>query len=164
MTGNPCKKCHLYKTRTNIVLGRGKIPASVLIIGEAPGVSEDLTGKAFVGQSGKLLDKLLGDFKDYYIINTVLCRPCDSKDGPNRKPSNEEILKCSENVYRIIKRVSPKVVILAGKVAEEVFGKEFPDAFKIQHPAFLLRTGGLFSPYIIQNTLKIEEAIHAAGL
>lgn len=159
-----CTLCSLSKYRTNMVLGRGTMPAPLLIIGEAPGVSEDATGKAFVGRSGKLLDTMLSQLPkvSFYIINCVLCRPCDSVSGPNRQPTKEEILKCNENVMEIIRKVNPKSVVLAGKIAEEVFSKEFPDAFKIQHPAFLLRTGGMFSPYWIQNSLILEEAVNYA--
>lgn len=127
-------------------------------------MSENCIGKAFVGRSGKLLDimlKTVGMDKNYYIINTVLCRPCDSKLGPNRQPSKEEILKCSPNVMKIIKQVNASVIVLAGEVAKEVFGKEYPGAFRLHHPAFLLRTGGIYSPYWLQNILTLEEAIHA---
>jgi DNA polymerase len=147
-----------------MVPGRGSIPADLLIIGEAPGQSENVTGKAFVGRSGKLLDIMLktcGMEKNYYIINTVLCRPCDSKLGPNRQPSKEEILKCSPNIMGIIKKVNPYIVVLAGEIAKEYFSKEFPGAYRIHHPSFLLRTGGIYSPYWLQNIITLQEAVHA---
>ena len=82
-----CRACHLHKFRRNVVLGRGTLPADVLYIGEAPGKSEDLTGEAFVGPSGAMLDSLMLDATEqaslpaiprFYVVNTVLCRPTDT--------------------------------------------------------------------------------------
>ncbi|GAG10072.1 unnamed protein product, partial [marine sediment metagenome] len=56
-----CRKCGLYEFRRKIVFGRGKVPADILFVGEAPGKSEDLIGEAFVGPSGRLLDMAIKD-------------------------------------------------------------------------------------------------------
>lgn len=54
-----CTRCSLYEsTRTRPIM-RGRIPFDVLLVGEAPGESEDLLGEPFVGQAGKLLDHIL---------------------------------------------------------------------------------------------------------
>ena len=160
-----CSECSLHKYRTNIVMGRGSIPAQLLIISEAPGISEDAVGRSAVGRSGKLLDSMVkhstpyGMEISYYITNCIFCRPCDSLNGPSRQPTKEEILKCSPNLMELIRQVSPRAVVLAGKIAEQIFIKEFPHSYKIQHPSFILKTGGIFSPYFIQNTLILKEAI-----
>lgn len=160
-----CKECSLHQFRTNIVIGRGSIPAQLLIIGEAPSTSEDAVGKAAVGKAGKLLDIMIkhsipqGLSITYYVTNCIMCRPCDTHNGPGRQPTKEEILKCSPMVMDIIRKVNPRAVVLSGKISEQIFAKEFPDAFKIQHPTFVLKTGGIFSPYFIQNTLILKEAI-----
>ena len=54
-----CTRCPLHKTRTNVVFGAGHADAELMFIGEAPGAHEDRQGLPFVGQAGKLLDKLL---------------------------------------------------------------------------------------------------------
>ncbi len=54
-----CKRCPLYKTRRKIVHCRGSLPCDIFFLGEAPGDSEDLLGKPFVGPAGKLLDRII---------------------------------------------------------------------------------------------------------
>ena len=163
MIRRPCKKCSLHRFRKKIVQGRGLIPADILFIGEAPGKAENITGEAFTGRSGKLLNQMIKDAtpKDWnlsvYITNTVFCRPTDSKQGDNRQPTPEEVLACSPNLYELIGRVKPKQIIFAGKVSESYYKKEFPDAVAIQHPAFLLRQGGKSSPYYLTNIRVLTE-------
>ena len=74
-----CTKCELHKTRTNAVFGRGSIDAKILLLGEAPGASEDLVGESFVGAAGKFLDQLIKDAglvgEEIFITNIVRCRP-----------------------------------------------------------------------------------------
>ena len=162
-----CQACKLAKVRRIVVVGRGSIPAQVLIIGEAPGKSEDLLGEAFIGQAGKLLDRMLldaGFTSDIRVFrtNTVLCHPCDKKGGDNREPQHDEVLCCMENIQSIIEHVGASTVILTGEVARKYYGKIFPQAFYIQHPSFLLRTGGIGSPYYLKNIRTLEEAYGSA--
>jgi len=157
-----CENCALCAHRKNVVLGRGKLPADVLFIGEAPGKSEDVLGEAFIGQSGKLLDKLLKGFSlTYYITNTVLCIPLGA-DGNIREPQPSEIYRCYPNLKRIVHEVRPKKVCFIGKVAEKYLKPYFPNAVKITHPAYMLRTGGEYSIEFIKaqdvfKNLNVEE-------
>lgn len=155
-----CTRCDLYKYKSNYVPGRGIIPADILLMGEAPGIAEDTLGEAFVGISGKLLDCMLWDalskselkeFPSYYITNTVLCHPCDKKGGENRKPTKEEVARCMYNVSKIIEKVNASQIILIGKEAEKYYGKIFNNYFTINHPAYLLRGGGVKHPYYGKN-------------
>ena len=72
-----CVECPLHETRTNVVFGSGNADAELMFIGEAPGANEDLQGLPFVGQAGKLLEKLLGEIGlergDVFIANTLKC-------------------------------------------------------------------------------------------
>jgi uracil-DNA glycosylase family 4 len=75
-----CYRCELGNTRTHAVVGRGNLQAPIMIIGEGPGENEDKTGLPFVGQAGKLLEKILASVnltteEDVYIGNVVKC--CD---------------------------------------------------------------------------------------
>jgi len=152
---NECFKCDLSITRKHQVHGRGDLPCDILFIGEAPGKSENVTGKAFCGPSGKILNSAIkkacelseiSKAPKFYITNTVQCRPCDSKQGPNRQPTCDEILACRENLEKIFIKANPRVVILVGKVAEMNLKQKFTNAYVIQHPAYLLRKGGVASP------------------
>lgn len=111
-----CKKCGLYKTRTNTVFGRGNQTASLLFVGEAPGEKEDLSGKPFVGAAGKLLDKYLEavgiSTDDYYITNTVKCRP-----PQNRDPLPEEQEACKEFLRAQVQEIKPKLIVCLGRIA-----------------------------------------------
>ncbi len=146
-----CRACSLAKVRRRVVIGRGTVPAKILVIGEAPGKSEDILGQAFVGEAGRLLDKMFRaagiEPKDCYMTNTVLCHPSDTFAGPNREPLPEEIAACMGNVLKIADGVRPVAVILVGDYAKRFYSSIFPDAIQITHPAALLRTGGLSSPY-----------------
>ncbi len=111
-----CKKCPLSKTRKNPVCGEGNLKAKLLFVGEAPGVDEDLQGRPFVGEAGKLLTNLIEKMgfkrEEVYITNTVKCHP-----PRNRDPQEEEILACSDYLKKEIEIISPKVIMTLGKIA-----------------------------------------------
>ena len=155
-----CKNCGLHRYRENIVKGKGDKPAQLLFIGEAPGLSEDTIGLPFIGASGKLLDVMINDafiksklkrIPTYYITNTVMCRPTDRIGGKNRQPTEEEVLSCRENVLKIILEVNADATILVGKFAEKYYGGLFSLYYTIQHPAYLVRGGGIIHPEYNRN-------------
>jgi DNA polymerase len=158
-----CTKCQLHKTRTNIVEFRGNLDATILIVGEAPGISEDILGLPFVGESGKLLDTLLtraGVPLDICgFINTVMCRPCDERGGQNREPTESEIFNCIGNVMAIYIGLSKlKGIVFAGKISKKYYSKIFKGIpnISIIHPSFLYRQGGPASSHYrdAMNTLR----------
>jgi DNA polymerase len=113
-----CTRCGLSTTRTNAVPGTGPCPAEIMIVGEAPGFNEDMQGKPFVGQAGKLLDTLLAGIglrrEDVYITNVLKCRP-----PQNRDPMPNEAEACAPYLTGQLKLVEPKVVIVLGRHALE---------------------------------------------
>jgi len=115
-----CKKCLLWKTRKNAVPGEGSAYAKIIVIGQAPGVNEDLTGRPFCGKAGKLLDKLLKiarlERKEIFITSPLKCFP-----PGNRKPKKEEIEACLPYLKKQIEIINPKYFILLGEVALKVF-------------------------------------------
>ncbi len=150
-----CKKCGLHKFRRNQVKGRGEIPAKILFIGEAPGQSEDLRGKAFIGMSGRILNKGieraaemagLDKAPSFYITNSVQCRPTDEKNGNNRQPTSDEIRACRENLEDVYLEVRPSFIVFLGRVPERNLSKSFPGGIPLRHPAHLARRGGVASP------------------
>src|ERR1700755_1933071 len=69
---------------TNMVPGEGDPDAAVMIVGEAPGASEDEEGRPFVGRAGRLLDELLAEAglqrDDVFITNVLKARPPNNRD------------------------------------------------------------------------------------
>jgi uracil-DNA glycosylase len=112
-----CTKCPLWESRTLAVPGDGRIDAKVMIIAEAPGREEDESGHPFVGAAGRFLDHVLEgtgiDRKDFFITNTVKCRP-----PRNRTPRKLEVDTCTSNyLFEQIELVNPKLIMLLGIVA-----------------------------------------------
>jgi DNA polymerase len=119
-----CVRCPLHQTRTTVVFGAGNADADLMFIGEAPGANEDRLGLPFVGQAGKLLDKLLAGIgllrDDVYIANTVKCRP-----PGNRDPQPDEKQACEPYLFRQIELIRPKVIATLGNHAtKQLTGKE----------------------------------------
>jgi len=111
-----CKKCVLSSSRKNPVCGEGNLHAKLMFVGEAPGVDEDLQGRPFVGEAGKLLTRLIEKMgfkrEDVYITNVVKCHP-----PGNRDPLENEISTCFDYLKREIEIVCPQVIMSLGKVA-----------------------------------------------
>jgi uracil-DNA glycosylase len=150
----------LKKGATKLVFGTGNTEAKILCVGEGPGRNEDMTGLPFVGQAGKLLDKLLElaglERKKVFITNIVHHRPPE-----NRDPLPAEIEAYGKYLDKIIEIMMPKVIITLGrfsmaKFLPEVFissvhGKVFSKQFKshqltvipMYHPAASLRNGAV---------------------
>jgi uracil-DNA glycosylase family 4 len=114
-----CTKCRLSQGRTQVVFGVGDPSADLMFVGEAPGFHEDQQGKPFVGQAGKLLDKLLAaiglERGQVYIANVLKCRP-----PGNRDPQPDEIEACEGHLFRQISLIEPKVVATLGNFATKL--------------------------------------------
>jgi uracil-DNA glycosylase family 4 len=114
-----CTKCRLAQGRTQVVFGVGDPSADLMFVGEAPGFHEDQQGVPFVGQAGKLLDKLLAGIglerEQVYIANVLKCRP-----PGNRDPQPDEIEACEGHLFRQISLIEPKVVATLGNFATKL--------------------------------------------
>jgi uracil-DNA glycosylase family 4 len=108
-----CTKCPLWKSRKNAVPGVGSPRSQLMLIGEAPGASEDAKGEPFVGAAGKLLDTLLSQIglsrKQVFITNVVKCRP-----PRNREPRPIEIETCTPYLDRQFLAIKPAFVVPLG--------------------------------------------------
>ena len=148
----------LKSAATKLVFGSGNTEANVLCIGEGPGRNEDIQGLPFVGQAGKLLDKLLLlsglERKKVFITNIVHHRPPE-----NRDPLPLEIEAYGKYLDEIIKIIEPKIIITLGRFSmakflpdtfiSQVHGKDFKVNWQgmdfrvipMYHPAASLRNG-----------------------
>ncbi|MBA2567788.1 MAG: uracil-DNA glycosylase [Actinobacteria bacterium] len=119
-----CTRCRLAEGRTQVVFGVGDPNADLMFVGEAPGFHEDQQGIPFVGQAGKLLDKLLAGIglarADVYITNVLKSRP-----PGNRDPKPDEIEACEGHLFRQVALIQPKVVATLGNFATKLLsGKQ----------------------------------------
>jgi DNA polymerase len=108
-----CTACVLAETRTKVVFGSGSARSGIVLIGEAPGASEDAEGLPFVGRSGQFLDRLLAATgiarSDVYICNVVKCRP-----PRNRDPRPEEAAACAPFLRAQLETLRPRVLCALG--------------------------------------------------
>lgn len=152
-----CKRCELYKTRNNPVVGEGSDEADLLFIGEAPGLNEDKQGRPFVGRAGKILDELLDSIglnrSDIYISNILKCRPPN-----NRNPTKNEIQTCSPYLKKQIDFINPSVILPMGSFATEyVF-----DTFDLPFTKISKLHGKLFSKQTLYHQIRILPLYHPA--
>lgn len=162
-----CTRCDLYLSRTQVVPGAGASAAAIMIVGEAPGASEDREGVPFVGASGRLLREMLHGSgispEEVFIANVVRCRP-----PKNRNPRAREIRACAGWLAEQIRLIGPEVVVPLGRFALQHFvpggkitqlqGKpqtvEYGGAalgvFPLLHPAAVLRSPDLRPGYEAQ--------------
>ncbi len=113
-----CTQCPLCAGRTKTVPGEGAPAARLMLVGEGPGETEDLTGRPFVGRAGELLDKILESIEapraSVFIANVVKCRP-----PRNRTPLPDERAACLPYLHRQIALVRPRVLLALGSTAAE---------------------------------------------
>jgi len=114
-----CTRCALAAGRTQVVFGSGSPSADLVFVGEAPGFHEDQQGVPFVGQAGKLLDRLLEGIgltrADVFVANVLKCRP-----PGNRDPLPEEIAACEPHLFRQIELIEPTLVATLGNFATKL--------------------------------------------
>ena len=136
-----------------MVPGEGDQGAEVMLVGEAPGASEDELGRPFVGRAGRLLDELLAAAglrrDEVYITNVVKARP-----PGNRDPKASEVAHWMPWLEAELALVRPRVVVPLGRHAlahfsdgariSEVHGRVLSERgrtlFPLYHPAAGLRS------------------------
>ncbi len=169
-----CKNCELSRTRTYSVPGEGNPDTEIMLIGEGPGKNEDLEGRPFIGQAGKLLTELLANAgltrEDVFICNVVKCRP-----PLNRDPEPAELAACNAYLDRQIAVIKPSIIITLGRFSmanffedvkiSQVHGmmKRVGDTFVIPmfHPAAALHQPAL-KPAIREDFSKLPKLLAMA--
>ena len=148
-----CKRCKLGTTRKNLVFGVGNPQARLVFVGEGPGADEDEKGEPFVGDAGRMLNRIITAMgirrEDVYICNVVKCRP-----PGNRNPEPDEIESCEPFLRAQIAAIGPRVVVALGKFAAQTLLRETAPISRLRgrwhryegvrlmptfHPAYLLR-------------------------
>jgi uracil-DNA glycosylase family 4 len=173
-----CTRCRLAVGRTQVVFGTGAPSADLLFVGEGPGAEEDRQGLPFVGRSGKLLDRLMGEElgmtrESCYIANIVKCRP-----PGNRDPKPDEIEACRPWLEGQLERLRPRVVVTLGNTATRTLlgttegvtrlrGRTYPwrDIVLVPtyHPAAVLRGGPSSMAEMRADLVRAKLALAGAG-
>jgi uracil-DNA glycosylase family 4 len=143
-SGVGCFRCPaLCASRTQIVDGVGPDRPLLLVVGEAPGADEDVSGVPFVGRSGQLLRDSLAQLgisnAQVRFTNAVRCHP----EG-NRDPIPEEVENCSQWLDWEVGETQPRVILALGKIAQRAISVFEPNDAGILivnawHPAYVLR-------------------------
>jgi uracil-DNA glycosylase family 4 len=153
-----CRRCDLCNTRHNIVFGEGNPDADILVIGEAPGETEDGRGRPFVGPAGEVLNGFVDALSldrnvDLFVTNTVACRPTlaseDERTGEiridNRPPSKDERMSCLPRLKNILYIVDPLLIITLGRVPYQVLFGKVPKMDSVRGNVQTFRTQGLYT-------------------
>ena len=170
--------CALRATATQLVFADGTPGSRVMFVGEAPGYDEDISGRPFVGRSGKLLDLMMAaiglDRSSAYIANVVPWRP-----PGNRTPTPQETAICLPFIRRQIELANPDFLVCLGGPAMQTLlaikegitrarGRWYPfdtgareiRALPTFHPAFLLRSP-LQKRFAWRDFLALKKAMAA---
>jgi uracil-DNA glycosylase family 4 len=168
--------CTLRNTATQLVFADGNPQSRVMFVGEAPGYEEDVSGRPFVGRSGKLLDRMMEaiglDRSMAYIANVVPWRP-----PGNRTPTPQETAICLPFIRRQIELANPDILVCLGGPSMQTLlgtkdgitrtrGRWFTydtgtreiRALVTFHPAFLLRSP-LQKRFAWRDFLAIKKAL-----
>jgi len=171
-----CTRCALAGGRTQVVFGVGNPDAELMFVGEGPGQQEDLRGEPFVGRSGQFLDRLVLDEmgltrSDFYVANTVKCRP-----PGNRDPLPDEVAACSPWLDQQLELVDPSVVVTLGNFASKLLlrttegitrlrGRAYPFRRGVLiptfHPAAVLRGGGETAAQMRADLVRAKRHLRA---
>lgn len=184
-----CRACPLWETATQTVFGVGPATATLMLVGEAPGATEDLQGVPFVGPAGRLLDEALAQAgiprTDVYITNIVKHRPWVRVDGHarNRPPRQSEIKACRPWLEQELAIIRPEIIVCLGApAAREILGKDFrltqqrgqwmvsaaaPNVLATVHPAYVLiqpeETGARWREILFADLRVVGERYRAAN-
>ncbi len=146
-----CTACPLCRTRTRVVLCRGKLPCDVLFVGEAPGRSEDVLGLPFVGPAGMLLNQILANSIPAGVrvafTNLVACIPLGDGNEKTEAPDPGSVEACAPRLQELLDMASPDLVFLVGSEADKYLNPKYKNwvtmprvpAVRIDHPAYLAR-------------------------
>jgi len=140
------------------------------MVGEAPGVSEDVRGRPFVGPAGKLLDVIIVDgFRTrpktrWVLTNLVACYPKKAKKEGTGEPSKEAIIACQDRLVEFCEIAKPRILLNIGKLAKGWTGKllanySFGGIYTIVHPAAIRRMEAVKQPLAIKRCIATLQEI-----
>jgi uracil-DNA glycosylase family protein len=118
-----CRRCELWEHATRAVAGEGATNASIMLVGEQPGDSEDREGRPFVGPAGRLLDQLLKGAAisraTVFVTNAVKHFRWEprGKRRLHKRPELRHIKACNIWLVAEIAKHQPRVIVALGATA-----------------------------------------------
>ncbi|NLG24829.1 MAG: uracil-DNA glycosylase [Clostridiales bacterium] len=168
-----------------LVFGEGDRRAKLMLIGEAPGEQEALSGRPFVGKAGKNLDQFLaltGVTRDrLYITNVVKFRPVRPSAAGNlinRPPTAEEIKLSLPWLEKEIALIAPRLIVTLGNVPlraltgrQSTIGKMHGaltqaagrPLYPLYHPASVIYNPSLREIYL-EDVRRLKELLEEMGI
>lgn len=155
-----CRLC--YEAGHAIVPGaifRGSAGAQVMLIGQAPGVTEVEAKRPFNATSGTRLFQWLtqagwdeDEFRDtQYMTAVTKCYPGKDKSGKgDRVPSKAEQALCRPFLEREMAAINPRVIILVGGLAIKLM---YPASAKLRD---VIGTAAYFPPETLLNPVNFD--------
>jgi DNA polymerase len=156
-----CTRCPLHATALNPVPGEGNPSAELVCVGEAPGETEDRTGRPFVGAAGQLLTRILEGGMQIPREQVFICNVLKHRPPGNRNPAPDEIVACRPFLLRQLELLRPRVILALGTFAAQTLLETKLAIGKLRgqvhtfygiplvvtyHPAALLRNPGWKRP------------------
>lgn len=147
-----CRGCRLWEQATHAVIGRGRVSAALMLVGEQPGDQEDRSGLPFVGPAGRMLDRALeaaGIPRDgIYLTNAVKHFKWQprGKRRIHQRPSREEVDACAPWLAAEIELVKPDVLVLMGATAAQTL---LGSSFRVTHHRGSDLTDAGVAPHVV---------------
>jgi uracil-DNA glycosylase family protein len=181
-----CKRCDLWKTGTQTVIGEGSLDAKLVLVGEQPGDKEDLEGRPFVGPAGRLLDEALEqagiDRRTAYVTNVVKHFKWQprGKRRIHQKPNAAEVAACRIWLDTELSLLQPDVLVCLGATAAQaLLGRQFrvskqrgvpvesdlaPVVMATVHPSAILRSDNRDAEMalFVEDLKQVAKALRAA--
>jgi DNA polymerase len=150
-----CPHCTTASGHTQTVFGEGDPAASLVFVGEAPGETEDRTGRPFVGPAGQKLDEMIRAIglrrEDVYIANVLKSRPPN-----NRTPLEHEILACAPYLAEQLRVIRPSAIVALGGPAAK---------FLLRSEVGITRLRGVWANYVDgELVIPVMPTFHPAYL
>jgi uracil-DNA glycosylase family 4 len=175
-----CPDCP-YRQYGRAVGARGNPSSRIVLVGEAPGEKEIVSGEPFRGPAGDVLWRAAAEAglleRDLFITNSVACRPYDPIRPKVRKPSRDAVLACHSRLVQDVTAHPRSAIVAVGVTAVQALTgqrrypiasaepgaalqSEFGTVVPALHPAFVLRRGMEGSQYrrLVQSLVHVEHS------
>ncbi len=168
-----CRECPLYK-KGKACPGVGTSSATVMIVGQAPGIDESKLGQPFVGQAGQFLSECLASvgIPDSMVWYTNVVKHFPGRDGAGDACPPYAIEACKHWLEEEYALVQPRLIVAMGAIAMHHLGvkggiqqnagfitqtEKWGPVLPSLHPAYLMRPNGMrFTPQFLTQLNSIN--------